>query len=47
MNSFDKRENFRHMHMKLRGAIINHAKFLYKSGVGIKAELDGRIYYEK
>ena len=47
MSSFDKRENFRHMHMKLREAIINHAKFLYKSGVGIKAELDGRIYYEK
>lgn len=47
MSSFDKRENFRHMHMKLREAIIDHAKFLYTSGVGIKAELDGRIYYEK
>lgn len=47
MSSFDKRENFRHMHMKLRGAIIDYAKYLYKSGVGIKAELDGRVYYEK
>ena len=47
MSSFDKRANFRHMHIKLREAIIDHAKFLYKSGVGIKAELDGRIYYEK
>jgi len=47
MNSFDKRENFRHMHMKLREAIINHAKVLYKSGVGINAELDGRVYYEQ
>jgi 2',3'-cyclic-nucleotide 2'-phosphodiesterase (5'-nucleotidase family) len=47
MNSFDKRENFRHIHMKLREAVIDHAKLLYESGVGIKAELDGRIYYEK
>ena len=47
MNSFKKRENFRHIHMKLRKAVIDHAKVLYKSGVGIKAELDGRIYYEK
>ncbi|MGZ2371146.1 5'-nucleotidase C-terminal domain-containing protein [Ancylomarina sp. YFZ004] len=47
MNSFDKRENFRHMHMKLREAIIDHAKVLFESGVGIKAELDGRVYYEK
>jgi len=47
MSSFEKRENFRHIHMKLREAIIDHAKFLYKSGVGIKAELDGRIYYEQ
>ena len=47
MNSFDKRENFRHMHMKLREAIIAHAKTLYQSGTGIKSELDGRIYYEQ
>lgn len=47
MNSFEKRENFRHMHMKLREAIIDHAKVLYQSGVGIKAELDGRVYYEQ
>lgn len=47
MNSFEKRENFRHIHMKLRKAVIDHAKLLYESGVGIKAELDGRIYYEK
>ncbi len=47
MNSFDKRENFRHMHMKLREAIIDHAKVLYQSGVGIKSELDGRVYYEQ
>ena len=47
MNSFDKRENFRHMHMKLREAVIDHAKVLCKSGIGIKADLDGRIYYEK
>ncbi len=47
MNSFDKRDNFRHIHLKLREAVIDHAKVLYKSGVGIKAELDGRIYYEK
>ncbi|WP_372639380.1 5'-nucleotidase C-terminal domain-containing protein [Ancylomarina sp.] len=47
MNSFDKRENFRHIHMKLREAIIEHAKVLYQSGIGIKSELDGRIYYEQ
>ncbi|MDE5421401.1 5'-nucleotidase C-terminal domain-containing protein [Ancylomarina sp. DW003] len=47
MNSFDKRENFRHMHMKLREAIIDRAKVLYQSGIGIKSELDGRIYYEQ
>ena len=47
MNSFEKRETFRHIHMKLRDAVIKHAKLLYESGVGIKAELDGRIYYEK
>jgi len=47
MNSFEKRENFRHMHLKLRESIIQHAKVLYKSGIGIKSELDGRIYYEQ
>lgn len=47
MNSFEKRENFRHIHMKLREAIIDRAKDLYKSGVGIQSELDGRIYYEQ
>ena len=47
MNSFDKREDFCHMHMNLRESIINHGKLLYKLGVGIKAELDGRIYYEQ
>jgi len=47
MNSFEKRENFRHMHMKLREAIIAHAKDLYQKGTGIKSQLDGRIYYEQ
>ena len=47
MNSFEKRENFRHLHMKLRESIIANAKALYQSGTGIKSELDGRIYYEQ
>lgn len=47
MNAFEKRANFRHMHMKLREAIIHRAKALYQLGTGIKSELDGRIYYEK
>lgn len=43
--AFEKRTTFRHLHMKLRDAIIGCMLDHYKKGEHISAKLDGRIYH--